>query len=658
VDSFETLLDDRLPDRAETQTAVTVHAAAPRRPRPHPPIAGGQPQLGTLLCGRYLLIERLGAGGFGVVWRCRDELLHREVALKRIPFAGPAPAPQSAPASLTPPGGLAGEGDWDEEHAGARATREALAAARLSHPGIVALYEAFRDDDAFYLVSELIDGQTLAAMIAQDSLTDEQVLQIGVTLAQALEHAHARGVVHRDVKPHNVLVPVDPRAEEAPAKLTDFGGAWLVDEDALTRTGETLGTLAYMAPEQSEGREVGVAADLYSLALVLREGLTGVNPVRGPTPAATARRIGCALPTLARERPDLPRALVRALDGALLPDPRRRGDLRELRGALERAPAESQTRERRPSRGRPGDVPQDHLAPAGDDFEDELPADQTAATRVDRLPNAPVSSVRVAPAPTSHARGESPTSVPPVPGWTEQSPPAPSRRHGLPLPRVLWAGCTLAGAAWLVSSARPGAALLLLAAMAPVLILLGSRPGIDWLAAMLAPALGLVGLAGVYPALAGQAARVERRALLGALGYWWLTLAGALLSGAGTGSRLWLAPPGGLPARAVWEGSLDGAASHVIAPALSAGVLFGAVLWAGAAVVLPWVVRGRNAIVDTLAAVAWSAALLATAPYFDAGLSGGAAIPHPRGAVWAAVLGAAVAVAARALRGPIADPDR
>ncbi len=110
-------------------------------------------------------------------------------------------------------------------------------------------------------------------------------------LAQALAHAHARGVIHRDVKPQNVLVPHDPDTHEAPAKLTDFGGASLSGEDALTRTGETLGTLAYMAPEQSEGREVGEPADLYSLALVLYEGLTGVNPcgapLRRPPPGAS-----------------------------------------------------------------------------------------------------------------------------------------------------------------------------------------------------------------------------------------------------------------------------------------------------------------------------------------------------------------------------------
>ncbi len=235
------------------------------------------PGVDDLVLGRYRLLECLGAGGFGVVWRARDELLHREVAVKRV--------------SLGP--------DVDSE----RASREALASARLAHPAIVALYEACAIQDAFYLISELVHGRTLAQLIASRALSDEQVLEIGVALASALAHAHARGVIHRDIKPQNVLVP-DQLEERAPtsegflgaAKLTDFGGASLAGEDVLTCTGDVLGTLAYMAPEQSEGREVGEQADLYSLALVLYEALTGANPVRGATPAATARRIGGSVP--------------------------------------------------------------------------------------------------------------------------------------------------------------------------------------------------------------------------------------------------------------------------------------------------------------------------------------------------------------------------
>jgi hypothetical protein len=210
----------------------------------------------------------------------------------------------------------------------------------------------------------------------------------------------------------------------------------------------------------------------------------------------------------------------------------------------------------------------------------------------------------------------------------------------------------LALAAWQTASGRPGVALLLLAGAAP-LLLLGPRLGLAWVTAALAPLLGLVGLAGSYPAFAGQSSRWSLRAGLGALGYWWLILAEPLLDARAPAAPLWLSASGGLPMRAVWEGSLDSAASHAIGPALSMGVLFGALLWAGAAAVLPWIVRGSSALLDTLAAVLWSAMLFAATPYFDAGLPAGMRLAHPHGAVLGALLGGTVAIAARALRGPV-----
>jgi eukaryotic-like serine/threonine-protein kinase len=225
-----------------------------------------------LVLGRYRLGERLGEGGFGTVWLAHDERLHRAVALKRIPIE---------------------PGTGTE-----RAEREALAAARLGHPGIVALYEAGHDDDAFYLASELVRGRTLAQLEADGALSDRDVVRIGAALCGALEHAHARGVVHRDVKPGNVIV-----ADDGTVKLTDFGIARLADSSSLTLTGDVVGTIAYMAPEQAEGRRVTGAADLYALALVLFEALTGTNPVRAEGAAATARRVGMRLPPLGRVRP-------------------------------------------------------------------------------------------------------------------------------------------------------------------------------------------------------------------------------------------------------------------------------------------------------------------------------------------------------------------
>ena len=552
-----------------------------------------------VILGRYRLLAKLGAGGFGVVWRARDEVLQRDVAVKRI---------------------------WLGERGGAghaeRAAREAQAAARLSHPAIVALYEACPQGEAFYLISELVRGETLGRLIAAGELSDAQIVEIGLDLADALDHAHARGVIHRDIKPQNVLVPDAPTARTAggrpvAAKLTDFGGASILEEEALTRTGDVLGTLAYMAPEQSEGREVAEEADLYAMALVLYEALSGDNPVRGATPAATARRIGTRLPTLGRVRRDLPAELVCALDDALLPDPRDRGTVEDLRVALQEARDDGLASPRpRIVRARRLRAPEWDAAPPPE----ALDADRTATHE----PPAPV---------------RAPTAAAPQPD-----------RGGLP--RTLWAAIALAAIAWLAITGRPGASLLLAAALAPLAAMprepYSRRVSPLWLGALLAPVLGLAGLAGAYPALAGQLRRWRLRLVLGALGYWWTALAEPLL-----GRRLWLGPPAHLPPSAAWEGSFSSAASHVVGPLLSTGVLFGALLWGIGALVLPWIVRGAHAALDVIAATVWSAALCSAAPGLDAGLRAAGAHPSPRGAVFGAVLGGLAAIAARALRGPV-----
>ena len=283
------------------QTADDTLATADARRAPEAPTA----------LGRYRLTRRLGAGAFGVVWLAHDERLDRIVAVKRI--------------------------ELHDEQVAARAEREALAAARLQHPGIVALYEAGRDEHAVYLVSELVRGRTLGDLVEDGALSDRDILRIGAALCDALAHAHARGVVHRDVKPANIIVPERPSGEAGLAKLTDFGVATMAGDDALTRTGDVVGTLAYMAPEQAEGLQVEGEADLYALALVLYEALSGVNPIRAGGAAATARRVGTRLPPLSRLRRDLPREACAALDRAVLPRPEDRGTLEDLRLALDDA---------------------------------------------------------------------------------------------------------------------------------------------------------------------------------------------------------------------------------------------------------------------------------------------------------------------------------
>src|SRR3954453_4552307 len=257
----------------------------------------------SLILGRYRMTRRLGSGGFGTVYAARDDRLRRDVAIKVI-----------------------GRTQTDDDRAG----REARVAARLNHPNVVALYELGSDDDNVYLVSELVEGRTLAALIADDALSDRDIARIGAALCDGLAQAHERGVVHRDVKPQNVMVVAEPARGSGFAKLTDFGVAHVAGDEPLTRTADVVGTLAYTAPKEAEGARVTWEADIYSLALSLYEAWSGVNPVRRRGPAATARQLGKRLPSLGRMRKGLPPELVTAVDLALDPKPERRPSPEEL----------------------------------------------------------------------------------------------------------------------------------------------------------------------------------------------------------------------------------------------------------------------------------------------------------------------------------------
>jgi eukaryotic-like serine/threonine-protein kinase len=261
--------------------------------------------VGSLVLNRFLIERRIGSGGFGVVYEAWDGRLERSVAVKAIESGGVARR---------------------------RVMREAQAAARLNHPGIVTLYEMGEEDGNALLVTELVEGETLAELSRAGALSDREIGEIGADLCEALDHAHARGVVHRDVKPQNVLVGGDG---EPRAKLMDFGVARLADAAALTAPGDVVGTLAYMAPEQAEGDAAGPAADVYALALVLYECWGGENPNRRTNPAATARAIGGRARPLRRLRPDLPRELTETIDACLARRPSLRPGLEELGTAIE-----------------------------------------------------------------------------------------------------------------------------------------------------------------------------------------------------------------------------------------------------------------------------------------------------------------------------------
>ena len=279
-----------------------------RRPSGH--AENGPVVEGEKLLGRFTVGERIGRGGYGTVHRAWDERLCRHVAVKAV-----------------------------EGVAAGRVLREAHAAARLNHPGIITLYELGTEHGVTYLVSELVAGPNLREFAASGELTDRDLGEIGAELCAALAHAHAQGVIHRDLKPDNVLIRKGRgrrmRGSGERAMLADFGIAAVADEPSLTMTGQVVGTLAYMAPEQAAGEAAGPEADVYSLALTLYELWSGSNPVAGQTPAATAKRIGSDLPSLEEYRPELPPALIGTIDAALESEPELRPTLAELHDALE-----------------------------------------------------------------------------------------------------------------------------------------------------------------------------------------------------------------------------------------------------------------------------------------------------------------------------------
>jgi len=533
-----------------------------------------------LVLGRYRLRRRLGEGGFGVVWLARDERLQRDVAVKAIARAG------------------------DE-----LGEREARVAARLNHPGIVALYELGADDHAVYLVSELVEGRTLAELAAEDALSDRDVARIGVALCDALAHAHERDVVHRDVKPQNVIVVAEPAAGAGFAKLADFGVAQVAGGDPLTRTGDVVGTLAYMAPEQAAGEPATTAADVYSLALTLYEGFAG-----------KAKR-GRRLSPLARRRRDLPAGLCAAIDEALDPRPERRPPLRELRAALAEAS------------GALSD--EDGLVERGEFDEDErsLPARVVARLGAGLGAGGLVLAALEA--------------LGPAPSGSALVPAGAAALAVALFPRVGFGAAALGVCGWLASAraGTPGTALVVAAALVPVPLLL-PRAGVLWSLPALAPLLGVAGLAPAFPALAGFASTAWRRAGLGALGALWVIVAEIL-----SGHALLLGRADGTLDRPLWEGSLSGAVSDAVYPALSSPLLATVVVWAALAAVLPVLVGGRAFALDLIGAGCWAAALVIAHQGLGDLTSASAELSQARGAVGGAVLGAALAVAGARLLG-------
>ena len=558
-----------------------------------------------LVLGRYRLERKLGAGGFGVVWLAFDEKLEREVAVKVI----------------------AAHGDDPVMH---RAAREARVAARLNHPGIVSLYELGEDDEAIYLVSELVPGRTMSELTRAGALSDRDVARIGAALCDALAHAHDRKVVHRDVKPQNVIVVAEPAAGAGFAKLADFGVAQLAVGDALTRTGDVVGTLAYMSPEQAEGGRVTPAADVYSLALTLYEAWAGVNPVRGPTPAATARRLGRRLPLLSAYRPDLPPDLCAWIDAALDPVVERRPGLRDLRGAIARDAA---------ALGDKGG-----LAAPETQERVGLPRTETGApiTAADRsydvvshdLVTRALAGLAAAALVLAGIELLGPDPTFPVVAWVAATAVAVAL-----LPRLGWIAAAIGLTGWLGSELLDGTALVVGLALAAVPVLL-PRAGRLWSLPAGAPLLGVIGLAPAFVGLAGLASTAWRRAGLGAAGFLWLAAAELL-----TSDELLFGPPQEAGSRGQWAHSVTDAIGDGIGPVLLSPAFLAVVAWAAFAAVLPLVVRGRNLVLDVLAATVWAAGLVAAHQGIAELAASDIPLDMARGGAAGPAIGAAVAVA-------------
>lgn len=249
-----------------------------------------------VISGRYRLLEPIGRGGMGIVWRARDEVLARDVAVKEV----------RAPAGLDAAG-------LQRMHR--RLEREAWAAARVSHRGVVTVYDVASEDGRPWIVMELIRGLSLADVLeAEGPMSPQRAAHIGEQVLAALRSAHDSGVLHRDVKPANVLIANDGRVV-----LSDFGIASLEGSSAITMTGEVVGSPEFLAPERALGRDPGSESDLWSLGVMLYAAVEGVSPFRQATPLET----------------------LRAVVDEELPRPRRAGPLEPvLEGLLRKNPAE------------------------------------------------------------------------------------------------------------------------------------------------------------------------------------------------------------------------------------------------------------------------------------------------------------------------------
>ncbi|MGW1198032.1 serine/threonine-protein kinase [Streptomyces sp. NPDC002536] len=270
-----------------------------------------------LLAGRYRLVARLGSGGMGVVWRAFDEVLDREVAVKEV----------RAPDVLR---------EDDVRILYARLKQEARAAARIAHPNVITVHDVVEQQGRPWIVMELVRGQSLADVLEHEGVLDpKEAARVGAAVLRALQAAHAAGVLHRDVKPANVLLEDTGRVV-----LTDFGIALVEGAGTLTRTGDLIGSPDYLSPERALGQRPGIPSDLWSLGTTLYAAVEGVSPFRRTSPLLTLHAV------VQDELPPPRRAgaLTPVLEGLLLKDPQARAGSAEVLRLLDAVAAGTVTR--------------------------------------------------------------------------------------------------------------------------------------------------------------------------------------------------------------------------------------------------------------------------------------------------------------------------
>ncbi|MEV0320104.1 serine/threonine-protein kinase [Streptomyces sp. NPDC050658] len=309
----------------QQQTAMHQHSAGPQQPgAPTPPpspyaqptqMVPNQPSepdpgAGRLIAGRYRLLSKLGHGGMGTVWRAKDETVDREVAVKepRIPDHLP---------------------ERERANAFERMRREARAAARLDHPAVVNVHDVALEDGQPWIVMELVKGRSLGAALQEGTLGAREAARVGLEVLNALDAAHQAGILHRDVKPDNVMLGSHGRVV-----LTDFGIAQIEGETNLTDTGGFVGSPEFIAPERVLGQRPGPASDLWSLGVVLYAATEGVSPFRRTNTPATLQSVLNATPAAPASASG---PLADSINRLLTKEPAQRPNAGQIRTLLEEA---------------------------------------------------------------------------------------------------------------------------------------------------------------------------------------------------------------------------------------------------------------------------------------------------------------------------------